>query len=211
MTDVSREVIVIGGGGHALVLVDILRLLNVRICGFTDSAGDLGRIDGIRYLGDDQFILGRDTRDIWLVNGIGSASSTAVRREVFLRFQRAGYGFLKIIHPSAIVSPSAVLNEGVQVMAGAVVQPRCVIGANVILNTNSSIDHETSIGAHAHIAPGVTLSGCVDVGEGAHIGTGASVIQNTRIGAGALVGAGAVVIAEVPAGSRVLGVPASVR
>lgn len=206
-----RQIIVIGGGGHALVLVDILKLHRFDIRGFTDRGGNPRRIEGVEWLGDDDCILRCNPSEILLVNGIGSASSTLLRRKVFLSFKQAGYAFAQVIHPAAVVSTGALLGEGVQIMAGAIVQPACRIGANVILNTRCVVDHESRIADHAHIAPGVTLSGRVSVGEGAHVGTGASVIQDVSIGSEALVAAGAVVVSDVAAGTRVLGVPARAR
>jgi sugar O-acyltransferase (sialic acid O-acetyltransferase NeuD family) len=201
-------VIVVGGGGHAKVLVSTLLLQHRRVLGFVDPKPGLAPLLGIAHLGDDAAVFLHPPDQVLLVNGVGSIDSTVSRRAVYEKFREKRYVFATVIHPSAIIAPDVQIDDGVQVMAGAVVQVGSRLSANVIVNTGARVDHDCSIEAHAHIAPGVTLSGNVHIGEGAHIGTGASVIQRINVGAGGIVGAGAAVIGDVPAGVTVFGVPA---
>ena len=201
--------IVLGGGGHAMVVIDALLSRGCEVLGFT-SPEKAAPILGVEHIGDDAVLDRYAPGTVTLANGLGSVKSTDRRRELFSLFSEA-YTFLPVIHASAVIAPSVAMEEGAQVMAGAVVQPGTGIMENAIINTRSSVDHDCSIGAHAHIAPGVTLSGGVVVGTGAHIGTGSSVIQGVMIGARSIVGAGAVVIRDVPPGATVVGVPAKER
>ena len=203
-------VIVIGAGGHSRVLIDVLLISGAKILGFVDPNTDLAGklIRGIPILGEDKVIYEHESGKIVLVNGIGSSRSTDLRRSVYARFTAEGYRFMNAIHPSAIISSSAVFGSGVQIMAGAVLQSDAVIAENVLINTGVIIEHECRIDAHVHLASGVTLSGSVTVGEGSHIGTGAVVIQGVRIGSRALVAAGSVVVHDVRDGQSVMGVPA---
>jgi sugar O-acyltransferase (sialic acid O-acetyltransferase NeuD family) len=202
-------VIVIGGGGHAKVLVSTLLLQGRRVLGFVDPKPSLPPLLGIAHLGDDDAVFAYESDQVRLVNGVGSMDSTVLRRAIYEKFQERQYIFEIVIHPSAIIAPEVQIENGVQVMAGAVVQPGSHLGANVIINTGARVDHDCSIDAHAHVAPGVTLSGHVHIGLGAHIGTGASIIQGITINAASIVGAGAVVVSDVPAGLTVVGVPAA--
>lgn len=201
--------ILVGGAGHAKVLVSTLLLQHRKVLGFVDVDPGLSPLLGIPHLGDDRSVLLHPPSEVRLVNGVGSARSTDLRRTVYQRFRAMDYIFETVIHPSAILAPDVYIEDGVQVMAAAVVQPGSRLGANVIVNTGARIDHDCAIDAHAHIAPGVTLSGAVHVGDGALIGAGATIIQGVEIGSGALVGAGAVVIRDVPAGIIVVGTPAT--
>jgi UDP-perosamine 4-acetyltransferase len=206
----TLPVLILGAGGHAKVAIEALLRASIPVLGITDpDASLLGRtVLGIPVVGGDDEVLRHRPDHVFLVNGLGSVGPAARRRELFERFRRAGYGFARVIHPSAIVASDVVVGEGAQVMAGAVIQPGTRIGCNAIVNTRASVDHDCEIGDHAHIAPGAVLSGSVRVGEGAHVGTGASVIQGIRIGAGSVVGAGAAVVRDVPERATVLGVPA---
>ena len=195
-------VIVVGGGGHAKVLVSTLLLQHRRVLGFVDPKPLLAPLLGNPYLGADDAVFLHSPDQVVLVNGVGSTGSTHLRRAIYEKFTEKRYTFATVIHPSAIIAPEVDIAHGVQVMAGVVVQPGSRLGANVIINTGARVDHDCSIDPHAHIAPGVTLSGNVHVGEGAHIGTGASIIHGITIGAASVVGAGAVVVENVPADYR---------
>jgi UDP-perosamine 4-acetyltransferase len=205
----NLPVIVLGGAGHAKVLVSTLLLQHRRVLGFVDVNPALPPLLGIPHLGDDGAVFLHPPDQVRLVNGVGSIGSTALRRAVYERFREKQYTFETVIHPAATIAPEVHIEDGVQVMAGVVVQPGSRLGANVIINTGARIDHDCLIDAHAHVAPGVTLSGNVHIGSGAHIGTGATIIQGVKVGAAAIVGAGAVVIGDVPAGVTVIGIPAA--
>jgi sugar O-acyltransferase (sialic acid O-acetyltransferase NeuD family) len=209
MIALEMPVIVIGGGGHAKVLVSALLLRERSVLGFVDLNLELPPLLGVRHLGDDSAVFGHPPDGVRLVNGVGSTSSTRNRRNVYDRFVQQQYCFATVIHPFAVVAPEVQIEDGVQVFAGAVVQAGCRLGTNVIVNTGARVDHDCIIDSHAHVAPGVTLCGSVHVGSGAHIGAGATVIQGIRIGAGSVVGAGALVIRDVPQGAKVVGVPAA--
>lgn len=207
----EKPVILLGAGGHAKVLLDILLEKNIEVLGIAEKDGtDLpSGLYGVPVIGSDSDVQQYPPDKVELVNGIGSVGSTALRQKVYERFKRQGYRFTQVIHPRAVVSIRAELGEGVQIMAGAVVNIGTRIKEDSIINTNASVDHDCLIGAHVHIAPGVTLSGGVTVGEGSHIGTGASVMQGIEIGANVIVGAGAVVIDNIETGKTICGVPAS--
>ena len=209
MTDRNRPVIIVGGGGHATVVADVLQLQGYSVLGYTDIDSEKGCLPPtIPFLGNDQAIFEHQPASILLANGLGSVRSTAGRRKIYEYFANAGYQFVRLVHPSAIVANDVTIQEGVQIMAGAVIQPGSRIGKNVIVNTRASLDHDCLLGDHVHVAPGVTLSGGVCVGEGTHIGTGATIVQGISVGKICLVGAGAVVVAAVRDGRVVVGVPA---
>jgi carbamoyl-phosphate synthase large subunit len=203
-------VILIGAGGHAQVLLDLLACTGRRVLFVTDQNPRFHR----RKLGDaevrgfDEIILEYDPAEVLLVNAVGSVGPPRLRRDIYRRFRSEGYAFDTLIHPGSIVSQSARIEMGAQIMAGAIVQTGAWIGENVIVNTRGSVDHECVIAAHVHVGPGVTLSGEVRVGETTHLGTASTVIQGIRIGREAMVAAGAVVVRDVEDDGRVAGVPA---
>lgn len=208
----TKPVIIIGGGGHAKVLIDALRLRSVRILGIMDPALAKGtRILDLPVLGDDAAVDAYGPDQVDLVNALGSIHVPVQRKAIFERFSGKGYRFAAVLHPSAVIASDVELGEGVQVMAGAVIQAGSRIGRNAIVNTRASVDHDCSIGEHVHVAPGVTLSGSVSIGDLVHVGTAAVVIQGTAIGRNSMIGAGALVLEAVPEDSTVLGSPAKPR
>jgi sugar O-acyltransferase (sialic acid O-acetyltransferase NeuD family) len=203
----SKPVIIIGNGGYARVLIDILLMQKREIIGYT-APNEENNPYSITYLGGDEEILKYHPQEIELVNALGSVSDTKFRENIFNIFKSKGYRFSTIIHPSAIISDTVILGEGVQIMAGAVIQPFTKIDDNTIINTSASIDHDCYISKHCHIAPGCVLSGGVFVGEGTHIGTGTKIIQNVTVGKNVLVGAGSLVLRSVGDKKKVYGSPA---
>src|SRR5208283_2272961 len=143
----NLPVIILGGGGHAKVLIEALLLQRREVLGYTDPDEALGMVLGLSRLGDDQAILKYDPEKLKLVNGVGSIAFTSSRRRLYELFRRKGYRFQNVAHPSAIIASDVLLEEGVQIMAGAVVQPGSRLGANTIINTGVVVEHDCDIGA----------------------------------------------------------------
>lgn len=203
----NKPVIIIGGGGHAKVLLEILRIMSIKVIGVTEKEQGNCKID-LPFLGQDEIIFSYLPEELLLVNGIGSTGDNNIRKKVYDRFTSVGYEFMTLVHPSAIIAKDVVLNKGVQVMAGGIIQPGSFIGENTIINTKASIDHDCIVGKNIHIAPGVTISGNVRIAEDVHIGTGATIIQNVSIDKSSIVGAGSVVTKDIGSRKTVVGVPA---
>jgi sugar O-acyltransferase (sialic acid O-acetyltransferase NeuD family) len=205
----NRGIIIVGAGGHAGVLLDVLLLNGAFVLGLTDMSQKFEKkIENIPILGSDEVIFNYRNSEILLVNGIGSTEVSDKRRNLYEHFSNLGYEFANVIHPSAILSNSIKLGDGGQIMAGAVIQSNVQIGYNSIVNTRSSIDHDCIIGNHVHIAPGAILSGGCVIEDNVHIGTGAIIIQGIKIGAGSMIGAGSVVVKNISTNSYVKGNPA---
>lgn len=189
-----------GASGHAKVIIDILRKSGVEITGLFDDNPDIKELYGLKVLGKYE---GQEL-DKPLIISIGD---NKIRQMVSQKI-KAFFG--KAIYAEAIISPSAIIDEGTVVMQGAVIQASAHIGKHVIINTCASVDHDCKIGNFAHISPQSSLCGNVEVGEGTHIGAGATIIPNIKIGKWCKIGAGAVVIRDVPDFVTVVGNPAKI-
>jgi UDP-perosamine 4-acetyltransferase len=202
----------IGAGGHARVLEEALNEVGFELSGFVAPSAEGSRLsEDVEWLGNDDALLAEDPSAVLLINGIGSAGNTAGRQAVFEKYKNAGFDFLQIITETANIADSAVMFEGVQVLAGAIVNTDAFVNDNTIINTGAIVEHHSQIGAHCHVATGATICGDVTVGDGTHIGAGATVIQGITIGSKCIIGAGAVVINDVPEGHTAVGVPAKIR
>lgn len=195
----SKPLLVLGAGGHASVLVDILRQQNREIVGLVSPEVELKStvFNGIEHFYNDDDVLKFDRKSIKLVNGIGSLPGNNLRALLYNKFKGLGYEFETIVASNAIVSNYAKLDEGVQILTGAIVQTNATIGRNTIINTGAIIEHDCNVGANNHVAPGVALSGQVQSEEMVHFGTGAMVIQSIFIGKKVVIGAGSTVTKNV--------------
>ncbi|MEN6326694.1 MAG: acetyltransferase [Syntrophomonas sp.] len=208
----SKPVIVMGAGGHARVLLDILVLQRLELIGITsaDPHEYEHRVFGLSVIGPDELIFAYPVDAVSLVNGLGLMPGRYQRLYLYEKFKQHGYGFLSVMHPSAVVASDVKIREGVQIMAGAIIQTGTVLDENSIINTGAVVDHDSYIGKHVHLAPGATVSGGVSIGERTFVGVGASIIQGIKIGVHCVVAAGAVVVRDLPDGARAMGIPARV-
>lgn len=204
----AKRCVILGGGGHARVVLESLRASKAASpLGIVDPALK-GAVDGLRVLGGDEVLKTLPKGTLFVV-GMGGIGDNGPRARLFEKAVSAGLTPLTVIHPSASVSPSAVLAAGCVVLPRAVVNAGARVGAGAIVNTAAVVEHDCVVGAHAHLATGAILCGGVTLGELAHVGAGAVVRQGLSVGARALVAAGAVVVKAVPDGARVMGVPAA--
>jgi UDP-perosamine 4-acetyltransferase len=209
-----RLCVVLGGGGHARVVLDALRAGRAAesyVVLDSDPARIGGTLDGVPIAGsDDRLIEYAKQEHVAFVVGIGGAGDTRARRRLFELARSHGMVALTCVHPAAVCSPRATVAPGAQLLAGSIVGPGAVIGLNAIVNSGAIVEHDCRIGDHVHVAIGARLSGGVSVGANAHIGAGATILEGTLVGAGSVVGAGAAVISDVPENVIVAGVPARV-
>jgi sugar O-acyltransferase (sialic acid O-acetyltransferase NeuD family) len=201
----TERLLLIGGGGHAKVVLDAWRLCHP------------GAIVEVRD--DDPAKQGASVLGVQIETPIGALATlrqachvaigdNAIRRRIGEVLDGSGSTLVTIVHPRAVVAPGAQIDRGVFVAAGAIVAPDARVGAGTILNHAAVVDHDCVVGDWCHIAPGVVLGGGVTVGDECFLGSGATVLPGVRIGARAVIGAGAVVIRDVNEAATVVGVPA---
>jgi len=209
------RLILIGGGGHALVVAEAAQLAGYSLEGFLDDnphgklAPDGDRRPAAPWLGkleDPAAIQQRlDAGARWIV----AVGDLTIRARILLGMARRSAGAASVVHPEAFISPTATIGPGTYIGPGAVVHSRAVIGPHAIINSGAIVEHDCTIGENAHIGPGAVIGGSVTIGSNVLIGLGARVLPNLTIGQGGVVGAGGVVVRSVKPGAVVVGVPAS--
>jgi UDP-perosamine 4-acetyltransferase len=203
-------IVFVGGGGHASVLLDIVRAVTgFELAGYVAPSPGLLSAAGVEHLGGDECFEGLLARGIrHAVLAVAGVRDNDRRVELFTWWKARRFEFVTVIHPSAIISPRASHGQGLQCFAGVILNAGCVLGSNVVLNTAAVVEHDCRLDDHAHVAPGAVLCGRVHVGARALVGAGATVLPGIVIGTDAIVAAGSVVTRDVPPAARVAGVPA---
>ena len=187
----TKKIYIYGASGHGLVVADIARWNGYDEIVFLDDASEF------------KFSPELEKADIIIAIG-----QNKTREMISKRVEAAGFEIVNLIHKSAVVSGSAVLEKGVVVMPNAVINAKAHIKEGAIINSGAVIEHECVIGKFAHISPNAALAGNVSVGEFTHVGIGSSIIQGIKIGKNCIIGAGSVVVRDIKDGTKAYGVPA---
>jgi len=203
-----ENIIVIGGGGHAKVVISILKKnYQFNIIGYSDLE-DYGPLLNINYIGNDDLVIENYAdKSINVILGVGQIKSPELRKHLVEQYINAGFKFPAIISPQAIVNESVVVGNGTVVMDNVVINTGSIIGNYSILNTSSIIEHDCNIGDFVHIAPGVTLSGEVAICNNTFIGAGSTVANSVSISENCIIGAGSFVRKNISQSGLYVGNP----
>lgn len=204
----AKQVVIIGAGGHAKVVIDILKSdPTVRIVGCTARQSG-AEVMGIPIVGDDSKL--EKLYEQGVAHAFVAIGDNRLRRLLGHKAETIGFRLINAVSPFACISDSAVIGTGVAVMPGAIVNAGVRIGNMCIINTGASVDHDGVIGNACHIAPGSVLAGFVNVGDGSFLGAGTVVRDGIAIGSWSVLGAGSVVVRNIPDHCLAMGVPAKV-
>jgi sugar O-acyltransferase (sialic acid O-acetyltransferase NeuD family) len=189
------QIYLYGAGGHAKVVIDILKSNHINVPEIFDDNPDISTFMGIP-------VSHTDIRSPLII----SIGNNIVRKKIVEKFNNVVFN-PAILDSSVTVSDRVSMEEGTVVMQGAIIQSSARIGKHVIVNTRASIDHDCRISDYVHIAPGAILCGNVEIGEGAFIGAGTTIMQGIKIGKWSVVGAGSVVVRDIPDNVTAFGSP----
>jgi len=206
----NKKIILIGGGGHCKSVLDsLLKLNEFSVIGIVDKKENVGEtVLGVRIIGCDQDLphLFQDGFKQAFVT-VGSVGSPQLRIKIFNLLTKIGFGIPNIVDPSAVVSNSATMAEGIYVGKNAVINAGAVIHTGVIINTGAIIEHDCSIGDYVHVSPGSVICGNVEISENTHIGAGCVIKQQLKIGPNSVIGMGSVVLSDIGANIIAYGNP----
>lgn len=202
-----KNIIIIGAGGHAAELRDYIRHYNqnnppqkIGVTGFIDDNPDNYK----HYDFEEPFlgpIKGHAVRtDCFYIMGIANLK---YRKGIIEEIQAGGGKFTGLIHPTALISPSATIGEGVVISHNASVGPKVKIGNFNMLNSRCTIGHDTQMGDYNFISPKVALSGNTQIGNGNMFGTNSSTIPGIKVGNDNTIGAGMIVYKNIGDGETV--------
>ena len=200
----SMRLLIIGAGGFAAEVADMIELLGYEVVGYYDE-----HPSGAPGYGDPAPPVFTSIEGI-ACDGAVLAIGDAVVRSRLHPVVASRFNLPVLVHPSAWVSASASLAEGVLVMNNVVVTSRARVDACTILNVGCYVAHDTHVGAYTHLAGGVQLGGGSSVAQGVFCGSGSVVLPSKHVGEWSTCGAGAVVTDDIPAHSVAVGVPARV-
>ncbi len=210
-----KPVVIIGVGGYASNLVDMMHDVNresgselFRPVGLLD---DTPSRQGQSYYGLP--VLGTlreasNLRDVYFINAIGSTNTAKAKPELINRTGIELDRFISIVHPSAYISSSATIAAGSVVCQKCVVMAESAIGIHVKTLPLATISYGAFIGDYSTVAGGAVVAAEVRIGSCAYIGANAVIRERISVGANVVIAMGAMVVADVPDGLMVGGIPA---
>ena len=209
-----ERVVIIGAGGHAREVVEILRHQSrggagPRVVGFVvdDPPAHGAEVSGLPILGDWSWFEGADRGGLAVICAVGLPQ---LRKRMIGRAKAEGLPFASALSPLAYLSREAELGEGVMIFPHSFVSAGGSVGDHAVLNVGATVSHDARVGAYATLGPGARLAGGASAGEGCYLGINSSVIERVSVGAWATVGGGACVTRDLPENVTAVGLPARV-
>lgn len=190
--------VIIGAGGHAKTVADILKRNDKTVAGVVDVSGSTGSFMGYSVLGSDDLL--PELYDAGIRNaamGIGHVGNTLARSRSYMQLREIGFELPVLIHPDAVVADTACCGQGSMIGACCIVNADAKIGNLCIVNTGAVIEHDACIKDGAHIAPKAVVLGRAVIGENTLVGAGSVVLQGVQIGRDCIIGAGSVILHDL--------------
>lgn len=203
-----RRVIIVGAGGFGREVLlwarDAWPEQFGRISGFLSA--DPAVLDGhsvrLPILGNPETFAVEPGDGFLLAIGIPQ-----VRRHVAERLAHRGANFLSLVHPTAVVAPTATVGAGSIICPYAVVSDAVFLGRCVLLNYHASLGHDAKAGDYVVFAPYATLGGHAIVEDDVFLGLHATVGPRVRVGAATKISANSAALVSVAPQTLVYGVP----
>lgn len=200
------NLIILGAGGHATEVLDILERKEV----VTSKVHLFNNTVNKSYLLFDKYkVIIQDENlkkfKIFYL-GLGGRENRAKLSSLALKY---GLKWKGIRSEDLVIGNNSInIDSTVDIMSKVEISSKVTIGKGSLINRCCSIHHDVTIGDFCELAPNVTLLGNVQIGNNVFIGTGATILPNLNIGDNSIIGAGSLVTKDVSANRKVLGVPA---
>jgi sugar O-acyltransferase (sialic acid O-acetyltransferase NeuD family) len=162
---VKTRLLVVGAGGHGRAVAEAAELSGqFEVVGFLDDALPAGKsvlnVAVLVPMGSMGYH--RAAADQTIV----AIGNNAVREKLMHQLAAAGLALATVVHPRAIVSPSAVLGAGSSVMAGAIVGTEARLGVGSIVNCGAVVDHHAIVEDFGHLGVNASMAGATVLGRG---------------------------------------------
>lgn len=166
-----KRLLILGAGGFGQMVKETALLLGYNEVVFLDDAyngpDSAGRCCDYTIL-QEQY-----------PKAVAAFGNNKTRLEWTDKLMEAGYEVPAIIHPSAIVAPSAKIEPGCFIMQRAVVNTNSEIRRGALINSGAIIDHDSVVEAGAHVCLGSIVKANCTIESGKKIEAG-EVIFSTR-------------------------------
>lgn len=181
----ASRLLIVGAGGHGRSVAEAAMLSGQYVlAGFVDDGMAVGSpMWQTSVLGGTADLKAYAALCDKVVVAIGN---NALRESLVTQLMGLGFELTTVIHPKAIVSPSAVIGQGCAIMAGAIVGTEAQLGLGVIVNCGSVVDHHAQVHDFGHLGVNACMAGGAVLGRGAWIQAGCALGYGAQVPAGAV-------------------------
>jgi len=191
MEELKKNIVLIGGGGHCVSVIDIIENGNeFNIIGILETSNFENNILGHKILGDDNLIPELVNENTYFLITVGQIKNYSVRKKISKILKQNNAKLATVISPLAYVSKYASVEEGSIIMNHSVVNAKSRIGKNCIINTKSNIEHGVLIEDYCHISTCAVVNGDVIIKKGSFIGSNATISNGVLIEENSIISAG---------------------
>ena len=184
------NIILIGGGGHCLSVIDVVEQEDkYNIKGILDDTKK-GDVLGYPILGNRDLVRELSTEGMFFLITIGQIKSSSTREDIALLLDSCKANLATVISPLAYISKHATIGEGSVIMHNAIINAKAKVGKHCIINTKANIEHNVQIGDFCHISTCATINGDTIVGKRTFIGSNATISNNITIVEKSIISAG---------------------
>lgn len=189
----TKNLILLGGGGHCRSVIEVAESAGYTILGILDRPEEVGKhVLDYKVIGVDADIPQYVYKAEFIIT-VGFIKNPALRIKLYNTVKESSGKLATIIASTAHVSRYATIGEGTVVMHQAFVNAGAKIGNNVILNTFTNIEHDVVVGDQSHISTGTMVNGDCKVGNNVFIGSQSVLANGISVGNDIIIGAGSVV------------------
>lgn len=206
------DLVLIGAANNFYEISEIIRAINsielkYNIIGILDddisTHGEL--MNGIKVIG--RLNLAKKIENAKFVFGIGSSKTKHIRHKIIQSIGIDESRYETIVHPTAIIDPSAVISNGCVLHSGSFIGNNARLESFVTVAVNSAIGPFAILEKFSMITSLVVVLFGAKIGRSSFIGSNSCIAENVEIGKGAIVGAGTVISRSIPSGAFFLGNP----
>ena len=189
----SKNLILIGGGGHCKSVIDVAESAGYSILGILDTDENVGnKVLNYHIIGTDDKIVDYVDKAFFIIT-VGQIKDPTLRIKLQKKVINCGGQFATLIANTAHVSMYSSIGEGTVVMHQAVVNADAKVGIGCIINTFANIEHDAVVGDFCHISTGAIVNGNCNVGKETFLGSQAVMVNGVSIAEGCVIAAGAMV------------------
>lgn len=168
-----KRLLIIGAGGHGRAVAEAAMLGReyLPVAFLDDAVSPPAQIWGIPIWGSTEALATCHNGVDAMVVAIGR---NELREALHARVRAASFSLATVVHPAAVVSPTAEVGAGCALMAGAIVGTQARLGEGVIVNSAAVVDHDCTVGPFGHLGVNASMAGGTTLGRGAWMQAGSS-------------------------------------